>query len=301
MIKTVSAALVLLLTVVLPPVYAGVMLDRVVAVVNEEAITLSELYRAMQQELGRNLQSASKEKKMEMLRNNEYSFLEKMIDKSLLLQEARKKGLTVSKKEVDRAIQSIKQEHSVSEEELTEALREEGLTYANYKKRVFEQILTTRLMQQEVLEKITVSNDDIHLYLRENGLKNGTQYRIRQIFVEKAQNKSSVKKIDELQRRLASGEDFGRLARAYSEGPAGSKGGDLGYVNLGQLSKEFREALKGMSIGDVTLIRSESGLHLIKLEEIRDVREAVKEALYIDRYGKWLKALRERAYIEIRL
>jgi peptidyl-prolyl cis-trans isomerase SurA len=224
MIKTVSAALVLLLTVVLPPVYAGVMLDRVVAVVNEEAITLSELYRAMQQELGRNLQSASKEKKMEMLRNNEYSFLEKMIDKSLLLQEARKKGLTVSKKEVDRAIQSIKQEHSVSEEELTEALREEGLTYANYKKRVFEQILTTRLMQQEVLEKITVSNDDIHLYLRENGLKNGTQYRIRQIFVEKAQNKSSVKKIDELQRRLASGEDFGRLARAYSEGPAGSKG-----------------------------------------------------------------------------
>jgi parvulin-like peptidyl-prolyl isomerase len=56
-----------------------------------------------------------------------------------------------------------------------------------------------------------------------------------------------------------------------------------------------------MSIGDVTLIRSESGLHLIKLEEIRDVREAVKEALYIDRYGKWLKALRERAYIEIRL
>ena len=302
MIRTISYALIVLLTLALPPCYAGITLDRVVAVVNDEAITWSELYSAMELELVRKFESASDEQKMEVLKNNEASFLERMIDKSLLLQEARKKGLTVSANEVDRAIQGIKQEHSVDEEDLIKAVREEGYTYEDYKTRVFEQILTNRLMQQEVLEKIKVSEDDIHMYLKENGLQNGTQYRIRQIFIRTTASQGGAdEKIEEVRKRLASGDDFGRLAIAYSEGPASEKGGDLGYVNLGQLSKEFRAALKDMSPGDVTLIRSGRGLHLIELEEIRDVREAVKEALFNDRYGKWLKALRERAYIEIKL
>ena len=301
MIKTVFAISIVLLMMV-TPCYAGIMLDRVVAVVNNEAITWSELYKAMTIELKKRFGPVSSEQKMAVLRNNESSFLENMIDKSLLLQEARKKGLSVQPEEVNKAIQSIRQEHFVSEEELINTVNEEGYTFEEYRSRVSEQILTNRLMQQEVLEKIKVSEDDISKHLKENGLQNRTQYKVRQIFIGKTQDQGGAEqKMEELQRRVASGEDFGELAMAYSEGPAREQGGYLGYVSPGQLSKEYEDALNAMYPGDVTLLRSGEGLHLIELEEIRDVQEALKEAFFEDRYGKWLKSLRDNAYIEIKL
>jgi peptidyl-prolyl cis-trans isomerase SurA len=301
MIKTVFAISIVLLMMV-SPCYAGIMLDRVVAVVNNEAITWSELYKAMAIELKKRFGPVSIEQKMTVLRNNESSFLENMIDKSLLLQEAQRKGLSVRPEEVNMAIQNIRQEHFVSEEALINTVNEEGYTFEEYRTRVSEKILTNRLMQLEVLEKIKVSEDDISKYLKENGLQNRTQYKIRQIFIGNTQDQGSAEqKMEELQRRMASGEDFGELAMAYSEGPAREQGGYLGYVSPGQLSREFQDAFNDMYPGDVALLKSGGGLHLIELLEIRDVQEALKEALFEDRYGKWLKALRDNAYIEIKL
>jgi peptidyl-prolyl cis-trans isomerase SurA len=278
------------------------MLDRVVAIVNNEAITWSELYKAMEAEVKKRFGTVSADQKMAVMRNNESIFLEGMIDKSLLLQEARKKGLSVKPKEVTMAIRSITQEHFASEEELINTVREEGFTYDEYRTKILEQILTNRVMQQEVMEKIKVSEKDISSYLKENGLQTRTQYRIRQIFIGASEEQVSAEdKIEEVKNRLTSGEDFGELAMIYSEGPAREQGGSLGYVNPEQLSKDFGDAIRGMSPGDVTVIKGGGGLHLIKLEEIRDVQEALKEALFDDRYGKWLKELRDSAYIEIKL
>ena len=121
-----------------------------------------------------------------------------------------------------------------------------------------------------------------------------------------------LRKAEEIVFRLKKGEDFGKMAREFSQGPGAEEGGDLGFFKTAQLDPDLLEVLKGMSTGDVTrpIIR-QAGIQIVKLLEKQDsgvkpfgeVRDAIFEILYkeeIDkRYSSWIKGLREKAYTKI--
>jgi peptidyl-prolyl cis-trans isomerase SurA len=282
--------------------FGGVMLDKVVAVVNNEAVTWSELYRAMEFELSGQMQAMSDEQKRAVFKAREASILEDMINKTLQLQEADRLGITASDEDVDGAIQGIRKKYSLDDAALRAALKAEGFTLEQYREKLREQLAIGRLVDREVRNKIIITDDDVKEYTSQNG----DFLRLRQIFLKapdgEAGEEALSKKLSEVLGKLEAGEDFSAVASEYSEGPAAGNGGDLGYLRKGQLAPEFLDALKQMKPGDVSApFRSDRGVHIIKLEKNRDVRETIMEKRFEAAYRSWLKGLREKSFIDVRL
>ncbi len=297
---------------------AAVLLDRVVAVVNKEVITWSELYKMMEYEATEQMKALSEEDRMRVFKNNEALFLEKLIDMRLQLQEAKKTGLDVSPEEVKEAIENIKQKYSLTDKSLEEYLAKEGLNVESYKKSLSEQILVNQFLNKQVRSKIVISDDEIksRIDTYKTNIINDKSFKISQIFLKKPKEDSERKAIEEkaslILQRLKSGEDFSGLARELSEDPSGKIGGDLGYVKKNLLAKDFIDALSKMKAGDVSQpFWTEKGLHIIKLEDetaaqsSEDIKENIRKQLteqqFIEKYNSLIKDLREKAHIEIRL
>jgi len=289
--------------------YAAVLLDRVVAVVNKEVITWSELYRAMEFEASSDLKSLSHAEKLKIFKENEAHFLEGMIDMKLQLQAAKKLDIDASKEEVSEAIEGIRKKYSMSDKEFNESLKKEGFTIEEYKKRLAEQIILSKVVNQQVKNKITISDEEVKEYMDKN---RDTGYRIKQIFLKKPEKDADRKLLDEkadaLYQRLRAGEDFSMLAKQYSEDPSGKTGGDLGYIKKEYLGREFIDVISGMNVGDVSRpFWTDRGLHIIKLEDrpykndMGEARKRLYELRFNEAYRNWIRGLRERAYVEVRL
>jgi peptidyl-prolyl cis-trans isomerase SurA len=313
-----TVILFLLILILCRQAGAAVLLDRVVAVVNKEVITWSELYKMMEYESTEQMKALSEEDRMRVFKNNEALFLDKLIDMRLQLQEAKRTGLDVSPEEVKEAIENIKQKYSLTDKSLEENLAKEGLNIGNYKKSMSEQILVNQFLNKQVRSKIVVSDDEIKSQIDtyKTNLINDESFKIRQIFLKKpkedAERKAAEEKASLILQRLKSGEDFSKLAQELSEDPSGKQGGDLGYVKKNLLAKEFIEAFSKMKIGDISLpFWTEKGLHIVKLEDkssaqsTEDIKENIRKQLteqqFMEKYKSLIKDLREKAHIEIRL
>ncbi len=298
------------------PLRAGAspLLDKVVAVVDKEVITWSELYRAMEFEMmNSGMKSASEEEKRKAFKENEAAFLDAMIDKKLQLQLAKRLDIGASKEEIAETIEGIRKKYSMDEKEFQEALKKEGFTFEEYKKSLSERIILSKLVGQQVRNKIVVSDEEITAYIAKN---KGSEFRIRQIFFRKPEKDedrpATEAKADEVLQKLKNGEDFATLALRYSEDPTGRTGGDLGYLRKEDLGKEFVEVLSQIKVGEVSKpFWTARGLHLIKLEEkvdgenTQEFRESVKKKLFEkhfeEEYRSWIRGLREKAFVEVRL
>ena len=303
---------------VIPTPQAPILLDRVVAVVNKEVITWSELYKAMEFEATAQIRNLGEEERKKIIKQSEPSFLESLIDARLQLQEAQRLGLEVTHKEITETIETIRKKYSMTEDDFAGSLKKEGLSLVEYKKRLYEQILINKVVTHQIRNKIIVSDDLIKKYMEEHkaNFSGIEKYKLRQIFFKKPEKATDEKTVDEkaalIIRRLKDGEDFSALAWIYSDDPSRKMGGDLGFVNKDILAKEFIDVLSDMKIGDYSMpFRTEKGLHIIKLDEIiftqntdkvkEEVRKKLTEEQFAERYKSWIKGLREKAYIEVQL
>lgn len=289
--------------------YAAVLLDRVVAVVNKEVITWSELYRAMEFEASSDLKSLSHAEKLKIFKDNEAHFLEGMVDMKLQLQAAKKLDIDATKEEIAEAIEGIKKKYSMGDKEFNESLKKEGFTIEEYKKRLAEQIILSKVVNQQVKNKIAISDEEVKEYMDKN---RDMGYRIRQIFLKKPEKDADRKLLDDkaeaLYQRLKAGEDFSMLAKQYSEDPSGKTGGDLGYIKREYLGREFIDVISRMNVGDLSRpFWTDKGLHIIRLEDRPDkndmgeARKRLYELRFNEAYRNWIRSLRERAYVEVRL
>ncbi len=298
--------------------HAAVLLDRVVAVVNKEVITWSELYKMMEYEATDQVKALKEEERMRIFKDNEAVFLEKLIDIKVQIQEAKRLGIEVTPEEVAEAVENIKKKYSLSDSALVESLKKEGLAFEEYKKRLSEQIIISKVVSQQIRNKIVVSEEKVKKYMEANkeSLGNSEAFKLRQIFFRKPKDDADKRVIEAkaslIIQKLKAGEDFSVLAEEYSEDPSGKLGGDLGFVKKNHMVKEFIDALSIMKAGGFSIpFWTEKGLHIIKLEEkvsaqnTDETREFVLKQLtedqFSERYKSWIKGLREKAYIAIRL
>ena len=298
--------------------YAAVLLDKVVAVVNQEVITWSELYRNMESDASPQLKALKEDERFRIFKSNEAAYLETLINVRLQVQEARSSGMSVSDDELKEAIENIKKKFSLSDDDFKDSLKKEGFTYDDYRKKLQEQILISKIVNHQVKGKVIATDTDISSFIAGNkDFKFGGEgYRLSQIFFKMPKKAEDRKIVEEkaalVMNKLKEGESFRDLAKKYSEESMGSTGGELGLISKDQLMKEFAEALAVMKQGEVSRpFWTDRGLHIILLDEkiapkdqsqIRDeAQKEVSNRIFMDKYNKWIKALREKAFIEIRL
>jgi peptidyl-prolyl cis-trans isomerase SurA len=298
--------------------HSAVLLDRVVATVNDEVITWSELMSAIMLEGRALLDKAAAEERKKQIKELERPYLEELINLRLQLQAARKMRLSVGEAEIDASIAEIRSKYNLTDESLKASLEAEGLTMNEYRSRLREQILLQKTVNFAVQSKIVITDNSIEKHYRQNKetYAEKESLKIRQIFFRDPEDASArsalLTRAEVIARDIRDGKDFSELAREFSEGPEKEFGGDLGYLKLGSALKEVEDAALALKIGEVSRpFWSPAGLHIIKLEDRRGdggidtVRDRIREKLFQEvfqsKYRHWRAGLREKAYIEIKL
>jgi len=295
--------------------YASILLDKIVATVNGEVITWSEMIRAIEFEKRQDMKGLGLEERGGMIKRYERTILDGIIDMRLQLQEAKRRGITVSPSEVNDAIKDIKKKYNLTDKQFLDSLKAEGFTEDAYKKELSEQILLAKVINIEVRSMVAVTDKEIEEYYKKNEkLYDKTKIKVRQIFFKRPGD-GSIEKVEkmamEVMKRIQDGEDFALLAKRFSEDPNAESGGDIGYIERGSVLKEIEDAAFSLNEGEVSKpFWSSKGIHIIKVEKrleggLEDARDEIKKILmeeaFQKRYEDWIKGLRERAYIEVRL
>jgi peptidyl-prolyl cis-trans isomerase SurA len=258
-----------------PSTELGVPLDRVVAIVNNEALTQHEIA-----EQRRIVLQQMKEQKIapppaDVL---DKQLLERLITERALLQYAKETGIRVDDVQVERTLARIAQDNKLTVDGLRQAVEKEGIPFAKYRDDMRNEITMQRLREREVDSRITVSDAEVDNFLATASAQTGgdTEYRLAHILVlvpEQAtadQIEAKRKRAEEALRALRSGTDFKQVAATYSDAPDALQGGSLGWRAPARLPTVFADQVRGMKAGDVSpILRSAAGFHIVKLEETR--------------------------------
>jgi len=270
-----ASVLFLLLLPSPAPAQAPSLVDRIVAVVNKEVITFSELNAAVasaERQLHRQGTAIPSRAVLER------QILERLVLDKAQLQKARETGIRVDDLQVDRAVQRIAENNKMTLADFRSTLERDNVPFDAWRQDLREQILLTRLREREVEDKIQVNDSEIDLFLEELKANPArSEYNVSHILVRLPEG-ASPERIEEArakaQKALAEareGGDFARVAASYSDAPDALEGGNLGWRQHERLPELFAAALAKMKPGEVTEpLRSPAGFHLVKLNERRD-------------------------------
>jgi peptidyl-prolyl cis-trans isomerase SurA len=248
--------------------------DQITAIVNDEVITRTELeqrYRTALRQLQRqNIQQPPRDLMLNQT-------LERMITERALLQHAKNSGIRVDPAQVERAVQRIASQNSMSVEQLKSALARDGVSYDRFRENIGNEILIGRARERQVESKLTISEAEIDSYLQtQAGTGQDEEFNLSHILVNVPENASPEQiqvrrnRAQEILNELGKGVDFAQLSATYSDAPNALDGGSLGWRNSGQLPALFVNAVRDLKPGGVSeLIKSPSGFHILKLNERR--------------------------------
>ncbi len=271
--------LLLLLGPLLAQAQGTVLVDRIVAVVNKEVITLSELSAAVEsaeRQLRRQGTAAPERAALER------QMLERLILDKAQLQMARDTGIRVDELQLDRAVQRIAENNKMTLADFRRALERDSVPWDAWREDLREQIILSRLREREVDEKIQVNDSEIDLFLE--GMKaqpDRAEYNAAHILV-RIPEQATPERIEEARAKAQkaasearSGADFGKIAAGYSDAPDALEGGSLGWRAHERLPELFADALVRMKPGEVSEpLRSPAGFHVLKLNDRRETGAA---------------------------
>jgi peptidyl-prolyl cis-trans isomerase SurA len=288
--------------------------NRIVASVDGEPITLYELNKFIKEKSAHvpGMQAVS-----------EKDALQALITEKLVQREIVARGIRIRDEDVDRYIERIKQQNHIDDDQLREALKQQGLDYDQYRQQIREEIEKVQLINKEIRGKVTISPEDITRYYEAHKQDYGRPglIKVRQITLRldpdapEAVATAVLERVEDIRKRLVKGEDFAAVARQVSEDPLAAEGGDLGELEPSKLLPEFEAPLSKMKEGEISEpIRSKMGVHLLKLEKRIDeafqpeseVAASIKDKLYDEaleeRYRRWiLEDIQKHHYVETKL
>lgn len=263
---------------------ADVLLDRIVAVVNEGVVLSSELDAEM---AFLKLQAQSNGQSLpgdDVFRER---VLERMINQEVQRQHASQLGIVVDASSVNQAIQQVANGNNMELSQFRQAITAQGLSYSQYRKSIEHELLLTRLVQRDVQSGVRVSTQEIDDFIAASKKVEQQRYRVQHILIAVApsasqtQTQAALSRAETVLARLRAGSDFAETAAAVSDGARALEGGDLGWRELQELPDFLSEALVSMSVGEISEpLRSQNGFHIVKLNNKGDLaKEARTETL----------------------
>ncbi len=291
----------------------GEVIDRVVAIVNKEVITQSELERETRARIGRAQVAPSPEIYREVLQG--------LVEQKLILGEAVNLEITVSEREVDRAIGTIEKQNNVTTADIRTALEEQGITWEEYRQQVREDIMRNQAITMKVQSQVGVTDKDINAYYEEHTdeFVDPPKVRIEQLLfpipagATAEQRNAAAQKAEEVLKRVKAGHDFRTVAIEVGVIQEGDSL-DLGYFNKGELLEPLDRAAFAVPIGSVSeIIETPRGYFIIRVldrqeESSKTIEEAggdISGEIFREkarkRFEEWMEELYQQAYIEFKL
>jgi peptidyl-prolyl cis-trans isomerase SurA len=246
--------------------------DYIVAVVNQELVTASEVQQRMARVRDEATRSRTPLPPAATLRKQ---VLDALIDERVMVTNARDSGTRVDDPELDRAVANVATQNQLTLPQLRERLRQEGISFAKFRDNIRDQILVERVREREVVSRIKVSDAEIDELIDKRRAAAGTsaQVNVAQILVPVPDGAAEGvvaerrSRAEAALKRVRGGEDFATVAREVSEDSNRSQGGEIGLRPMDRLPDLFSRAVRGLKPGDIVpeLIRSGAGFHVLKL------------------------------------
>ncbi len=304
---------------------AANVLDRVLAVVNDEIVLDTEVLQATEMEARQALanvdrDSAEGQRRYDELRRR---VLDSQIEKVLIAQYAREQKVYVTEDEMRSAIKDVVKNNNLNDEsQLREALKAQGMAWDAYSSMLRQQLLQLKVVNTAVRSRVTVGDDEVRAYYAQTVRQvagDQLQVHIQQILIPVSKTAPATT-IAEKRAKAAkavegarAGQDFASLCQKFCED--GAKGdGDSGLISRSELPVELREVVTTMDPSDVRgPIRGDRGFYVVRLVEKKDaevrpfeeVKETLRRQLYEQQVEKavtaWLKELRRKAHVDVRL
>lgn len=321
-----SALIVCCLLSLAPTQASAKMIDKVIAVVNGEVITSTELDRAAENVITQIRQSTPADQLEGALTEARKKTLADLVEDMIVKQRAEELRFNVSEKEIDTAVANVSNSNGISTTQLYTELAKSGVSEAEYRKTLAGKIRGSKLVNYEVRSKIVISDEKTREYYDNVYVKQQpvTGYHILQMGFTLEGPDSSAKTRDEMRQRaenirklVIDGQNFRELAKSFSELPSAEDGGDLGVFQLNEMAEYMKNAVKGLNPGEISeVVFTPDSCQFYQLlsKNTGDkssftpydlVKEEIHKLLYkkelMERYDKWLNDIREQAIIKILL
>ncbi len=303
------ATIVMLLT---SPVFcAGEVMDRIIAIVNDDIITLKEAEKHVRVE-----------KEGKFVSINEYltnlrlqEKIDLLIDDVLIQQQAKRLKIDIEEKEVEAIIENIKKQYLINDAELRQKLKEDNISYEDFKMGLRNNLLKNRLLNRVISPEVNVNEQDLRQYYDKHKEEFiNEEYRLQQIFVSGQQSDGS-KRISEAYKLLQEGRTFETVVKDYSDDKKSAEtGGDIGFAKKVDLIPQLREVAGLLAIGAYSsIITTPYGFHILKLSEKKKgetmtfemAKDIINEKIIQEesekRYKDYIAKLRKSSYIEVKI
>lgn len=299
-----------ILSLFLPAVLHSEIVDRIIAIVNDDVITLQELEKYVHVEKKDKFVSVN-----EYLRNIQLKEkIDVFIESLLLKQQAKKLKIEVSDKEVEDIIGNIKKQYLITEVELKEQLKKDNVSYKDFYEGLRMNVIRGRVLTRVISPDVLVTEEILKEYYKQHADEyKEEELKLQQIMVsnkrEDAQNRAL-----KAYNLLIEGKPFETVAKEFSDDPSSVHGGDIGYVKKEELIPELRQQLNLVLPGMHThVIKTPYGFHILKLVEVKKgdttTFEALKEKIHErivqeeseKRYKEYINKLRKSSYIEVKI
>ncbi len=298
--------------------------DRIVAVVNDDVITLSELneegsgyFQALIKEVPTDkLQSEMQKMRQEVLSH--------LIDQRLIEQQAAKLEIIISEQEVDQTLNTMLAENHATKETLAKDLAAKGITVEQYRHQIRSKMLQARVINRDIRSRIVVNDEMVNQFYKENYANQagaGSGYHILQmgfLWGDKYKQKTAAEArqaAEAAKKELASGKSFAEVAHALSDLPSKEDGGDIGIFQAKELAPSMKSTVLAMKAGETSgIIETKNGFQIIKLLSTPDggqpaggtpsaeIKKEIEEKLYNQEgeelFKKWITDLRTKAFIK---
>jgi peptidyl-prolyl cis-trans isomerase SurA len=310
-------------------VKSGTVVEEIIGRINNHIITRTEFDRSEQQVQQEGEQQNAPPQE---IADKQKNVLRDLVDQQLLLQKGDDLGITAETDLVKRLDEIRKQMNLSTMDDLAKAAQAQGVSYEEFKENLRENIITQKVIQQEVGSKIIITPAEIQKYYTDHraDMEQPEQVRLSEILVstqpsptEDPKTAASITdeqrvataqaKANQLYDQIEKGAKFDDVARKDSDGPTAAQGGDLGYFKRGTLARELEDTTFGMKAGDVTKpIRTKQGFVILKVTEHeqagvppeKEVEGKIQDTIYMQKLQPALRAfltkLREDAYIDIK-
>ena len=303
-----------------PSIYA-LTVDRIVAKVNSEIITLMKLedrvavFLNQMKAAGSVVTGLEKSKIMKEV-------LDGMIAEMLQIQEAKKLGMVVTEEELQKSLDSIYAKNNITAEQFEDVLNSEGSNFDDYKKIIRDQILVSRVVQMHLAGSSSPREKSVRKYYR----KNKKNFWIPEkmilshiMFITESdssgkERRLQKKKAEETLQRILAGESFSELAKKYSDDVSAHSGGHLGVVERGTMLLEFERAAFDLKVGEVSdIVETANGFHIIKCDNIipghaktfklveSEIKNILSSKKREKKYNKWIAELKKKSFISVSL